>query len=96
MTGWMIDSFSAMECLTRMQQGQTAIVLRALDRAKRFTCFEASENSVIAATMTRIYQARAPLLEPETETDAYPWHRVVLTPHGRSVAGLADPPEAGA
>ena len=87
MTGIHIDSFSAMENLTKKQQSDTATVLRALHKAGRFSCFDASENPVIAGTITRICHSKPPLIEPDNETP-YPWTKAKLTPAGLAFAGL--------
>jgi len=51
-----IDRFSAgIDDLTRKQQGDHIAVLRVLQRTGRFSNFEATDNAVIARTMTRLF-----------------------------------------
>ena len=68
-----VCSFSAaLDSLTRKQQADEEAVLAVLHQTGRFSCFEASENPTIAATMTRLCRKRL-----KTEDAGFPWTRVV-------------------
>lgn len=73
--------------LTRRQQAVPRLVLGVLARTKRFSVFEASDNQVIARTMTYLssdgfFRATG---------GAFPWTEVELTPAGeRLVDGRAN------
>ncbi|WP_261534453.1 hypothetical protein [Burkholderia multivorans] len=74
-----IDCFSVgLDDLPKKKQGNIAEVLRVLQKCGRFSCFEASANSTIAATMTTIYQGGY----IETKDLGYPWTKVKLTAKG--------------
>lgn len=78
-----IDSFSAgLDDLTRRQQGDMREVLRCLDKIKRFSCFEASDNKTIANTVTKAFKDG--LIEEVGKT-GYPWTKVRLTDAGRKL-----------
>ena len=101
-----IDSFSVgIDELSRKDASNELLVLGIISKAGRFSCFEASDNPTIAATMTRLMHG--PLVEkylPESykgqmepggdarapDSDTYPWTYVRLTPAGR--AALSDLP----
>ena len=74
-----VDRFSAgLDDLSRKDQGNTAKVLAVLKRTGEFSCFEASENQTIAATMTRLLKSD----RLESLGGAYPWTKVRVTPAG--------------
>lgn len=95
-----IDRFSAgLDDLTRVQQADHLAVLRVLARTGRFSCFEASDNDVIARTMTRLMHkgcttvvngkktAHGVLLK--TTGGAYPWTTCELTEAGKRLIEAA-------
>lgn len=77
---WMADRFSAgLDDLNRKQQADMQIVLRVMEKAKRFSSFEASDNDVIARTVTDIFR----LGYVKDMGGGYPWTNVELTDAGR-------------
>jgi len=90
-----IDRFSAgLDELTRKQQADPKAVLRVLEITKRFSCFEASENDVIARTITRMIHKGLILKKSDgTKTEYgqlikttggdYPWTTVEITEGGK-------------
>ena len=78
-----VCSFTALPDLTRKQQRDRYEVLAALNKAGGwFSVFEATENQDIAQTMTWI------MASDWVEKDGdpgYPWTKIKLTEHGRSV-----------
>lgn len=81
MDGVFIDRFSAgLDDLTRKQQADMQIVLRTLERTKRFSAFEASDNDTIARTVTDIFR----LGYVKDTGGGYPWTNVELTDAGRA------------
>jgi hypothetical protein len=95
-----IDRFSAgLDDLTRKQQADHIAVLRVLARTKRFSCFEASENQVIAKTMDRLLwkecttvngveKIKHGVLLKRTGGE-YPWTTVELTDAGKRLISEA-------
>jgi hypothetical protein len=80
--GVRIDRFSAgLDELTRKQQRSFTEVLRVLDRTKRFSIFEATENQVIARTMDGLTEQGLINVTPQ----GYPWSAVELTDAGRGL-----------
>jgi hypothetical protein len=76
-----IDRFSAgLDDLKRKEQGDHVKVLQVLERTKRFSVFEATENDTIAHTMTYIMQEGF----AHSVGGAYPWTEVELTEKGRA------------
>lgn len=91
-----IDRFSAgLDDLTRKQQADAVAVLRVLARTKRYSAFEATDNDVIARTMTRLhhkgYMHYGRLIQKRGDGGAYPWTNIELTEGGLKL--LADHPE---
>jgi hypothetical protein len=87
-----IDRFSAgLDDLTRKQQADPVAVLRVLKATGRFSVFEATDNDIIARTMTRLvhkgYQGYGRLIEIDNSC-GYPWTKVKLTEAGERL--LAD------
>lgn len=94
------DRFSAgLDDLTRIQQADHVAVLRVLQRTGKFSCFEASENPVIARTMTRLMHKGCTTVKADGSKKAYglllkstggdyPWTTCELTDAGREL--LAD------
>ncbi|MFS2047534.1 hypothetical protein ACEN9J_02995 [Variovorax sp. Varisp41] len=92
MTRFIACSFSAgLDGLTRKQQADHIAVLRVLKRTGRFSAFEASENMVIARTMTRLIHKGLTTIKDGVRTNhgklietdhscGYPWVHVTLTP----------------
>lgn len=95
-----VDRFSAgLDDMPRKDQRSQIKVLRVLARTGKFSCFEASENQVIAGTVTALMHG--PWIEryvpdsykgkPEPggavapDQDTYPWTFVRLTDAGREV-----------
>ena len=75
-----IDRFSAgLDELTRRQQADPREVLRCLDRIKRFSIFEATDNQTIAKTMDLLEERKLIVTTPR----GYPWSDVELTEAGR-------------
>jgi len=71
--------FSAgLDDLSRKEQADPATVLRTLKRLGRYSCFEASDNRVIAKTMDSL-QERKLLV---SSCGAYPWSTCTVTPLG--------------
>jgi hypothetical protein len=89
-----IDRFSAgLDDLTRKEQGDPSVVLSTLKRLGRFSCFEASDNRVIAKTMDLLSDRG--LLDTDPSL-GYPWLKCTVTELGEKY--LADgilPPESG-
>lgn len=86
MARFFVDRFSVgLDELTRKQQRSTKDVLRVLHQAGRFSQFEASDNDVIARTMTTIMAGDL----VEKLGGAYPWTEVRLTDKG--LALISDP-----
>lgn len=82
-----IDRFSAgLDELTRRQQKSFTEVLRVLDRTKRFSIFEATDNQVIARTMDCLTEQALIRVTPQ----GYPWSAVELTDAGRKWLAKAD------
>lgn len=74
-----IDCFSVgIDDLPKEKQRSTVEVLRVLQKHGRFSCFEASANDVIAATMRNICHGGY----IETKDIGYPWTQVKLTQKG--------------
>jgi len=97
-----VDRFSiGLEDLSRKDAANDLIVLKLITDKGRFSCFEASDNPTIAATVTRLMHG--PFVEsyvPDTykskpepggarapDYDTYPWTYVRLTAAGRSALG---------
>ena len=81
-----IDRFSAgLDDLNRKQQADMQIVLRVMEKAKRFSSFEASDNDVIARTVTDIFR----LGYVKDIGGGYPWTNVELTDAGRAFLDTA-------
>jgi hypothetical protein len=71
--------FSAgLDDLSRAQQANPAVVLVTLKRLGRYSCFEASDNRVIAKTMDSLHERR--LLD--SSGGAYPWSTCTVTKLG--------------
>lgn len=64
--------------LSRKQQSDPVTLLRALKRLGRYSCFEASDNRVIAKTMDLLHERK--LLD--SSCGAYPWSTCTVTPLG--------------
>ena len=89
-----IDRFSGgLDDLTRKQQAEPAAVLRVLQKTKRFSVFEATDNDVISRTVSRICQKGCEVVKPdglrkkygkllEMVGGNYPWTHVELTDGG--------------
>lgn len=92
-----IDTFSSgLDGLTRNQQADHIAVLRVLQRAGRFSTFEATENDTIARTMDRLCHKGLVLKQPDgTKTTVgrlltvtggeYPWTTCELTDAGKKL-----------
>ncbi len=69
-----ICRFSAgLDDLTRKQQGNPEAVLAVLRRTKRFSVFEATDNQIIAATMTMLCKSGWITTD---NSCGYPWTNV--------------------
>ena len=83
-----LDRFSAgLDNLTRKQQADAVHVLRVLARTKRYSVFEATDNDVIARTMTRMHHKaymHYGVLLKDVGGD-YPWTHIELTDGGRQL-----------
>jgi len=80
-------TFSAgLDEMKRSHQRDPVMVLRALDRCRRFSVFEATATPAIAHTMT--YLCKAGLIETDHSV-GYPWTAVTLTEKGRSLMTTA-------
>ena len=89
-----LDCFSAgLDDLTREHQADEVKVLRVLQKTKRFSCFEASENATIARMMTRLMNKTYTRIDRDgtrheyglllrTTDGGYPWTNVALTEGG--------------
>lgn len=75
-----VDTFSSLPDLTQAQQADRQLVMRLLHKAGRFSCFEASDNPTIAATMTALCKMQ--IVETDTENFGYPWTGFKLTRAG--------------
>jgi hypothetical protein len=98
-----IDIFSVGLDEIPRKQVTTERILAILHREGRFSCFEASDNPVIARAMTAIMHSNLVQkyvperyrgkIEPEgtrgPDQDTYPWTYVRLTPEGLKLIGLA-------
>lgn len=79
-----IDSFTALPELTRKQQRDHVLVLRALSGTDRFSVFDATETQEIARTMTAI-ESKGWI---KTNTSiGYPWVAFEITDVGRAEMG---------
>lgn len=90
-----IDCFSSgIDELTCKQQGDHVAVLRALQRAGRFSVFEATDNAIISRTMTRLFNKGLVLKDPDGRKTTigvlvkrtggdYPWTTCELTDAGK-------------
>lgn len=77
-----LDRFSAgLDDLSRREQADIAAVLRVLNRTRRFSSFEASENRVIARTMDALIERGY----VRTRCLSYPWVAVELTAAGQAL-----------
>lgn len=85
--------------MRRADQSNPVKVLRALEKAGRYSVFEATANDTIARMMTRLYHKAliyrgkkygGPMLKMD-HTMGYPWSRAVLTDAAKQL--LADYPE---
>jgi hypothetical protein len=65
--------------MKRKDQRDPAKVLRVLQRLKRFSVFEATENQIIAETMTWLVEDK--LIDVDN-SPGYPWSNVKLTAKG--------------
>ena len=91
MSTMIVDNFtSGLDDLTRKQQRDIAIVLKVLEKHKRFSVFEATANDVIARTMDEVYKGKY----VRDTGGAFPWRNVELTDAGRALIGATH--EAGA
>lgn len=101
MTAIFIDRFSAgLDDLTQKQQADHIEVLRVLARTGRFSCFEASENQIIARTMDRLIHKGCTTVDADGKKTAhgvllkllggnYPWTACELTEAGKRLIGAA-------
>lgn len=64
--------------ISRKQQSDPVTVLRTLKLLGRYSCFEASDNRVIAKTMDSLHERK--LLD--SSCDVYPWFTCTVTPRG--------------
>jgi hypothetical protein len=77
-----VDCFTAgLDDLKRKEQRDMRTVLKKLSTMKRFSVFEASDNDVIAKTMTDICQGGY----IETTGGDFPWTEFKITPKGQAV-----------
>ena len=87
---------SGLSDMTRKQQRDHVAVLRALKSLGRFSVFDASANTVIATTITRLMTKGLTIRKADgTETvygqllestgGEYPWTTVKLTPAGEQL-----------
>ena len=93
------DRFRAgLDDLTRAQQADDVKVLRVLQKTKRFSCFEASENATIGRTITRLIHKAYTRIDADgtrheyglllrTTGGAYPLTNVELTEGGQRLLG---------
>lgn len=70
-----IDTFSSLDGIPKKLHGDDDTVLHVLMLAKRFSTFEASESSKLAATIKRLEKAGKIKLEQNSQ---YPWHNVAI------------------
>lgn len=94
MTATIICSFSAgLDDLKAWERTDPVAVLRVLQRAGRFSVFEATANDAIARTMTRLCHKGCSIVRNGVRTDygrlietdntcGYPWTKVTLTDAG--------------
>ena len=84
-----IDRFSAgLDELSRKDQRNQLKVLAVLAQAKLFSVFEATENAVIAATMTTVMKSGW----VADVGGGYPWTNIELTDAGREALGHGEKP----
>lgn len=90
MTNVHICNFSSgLDDMKRKDQKDIVKVLRVLKEYKRFSCFEATANPVIAKTVTLIIQRKL----VQYTGGHYPWTNVEITELGEAVlAGGPIPP----
>lgn len=75
-----IDRFSAgLDDMKKKEQADIGKVLKVLSEIKRFSVFEATENTVIANTMTKIMQDGY----AESTGGSFPWTDVKITQKGK-------------
>ena len=89
-----IDCFTAgLDDLTRKQQADPVAVLRALQKTKCFSVFEATNNEVISRTVSRLCQKSCEVVKLDGSKKKYgrllemvggnyPWTNVELTDGG--------------
>lgn len=94
MTAAIICSFSGgLDSLPRKSQRDIVAVLRVLQRAGRFSVFEATANDTLATMMTRLCNQGYSTVRNGVRTDygrlietdntcGYPWTKVTLTEAG--------------
>lgn len=87
-----IDRFTSLDHLSKKAQADDREVLRVLHDAGRFSVWDASENPVIARTVTRLFRLKMieDVLDDKGQKSPYPWHVVRLTEAGLRAAGLKE------
>lgn len=81
-----IDSFSRLGDLKPKERSDHRAVLRALDKAGKFSVFEATEHADLAGTLTALPKHGLVVYHGDEEGFAYPWTGVTLTDEGRALA----------
>lgn len=76
--------FSSLDDLPKRERNMAG-VLRALDRVKKFSTFEACNYAWLGGLLTRA--AKEGLAEFDHEKHGYPWTAVTLTAKGREMIG---------
>lgn len=93
MTAILCSFSDGLDDMPRKQQADPIAVLRVLKRAGRFSAFEASDNMVIARTITNLFHkslmGRGRMLEMDNSM-GYPWTKVVLTPAAEQLLAELD------
>jgi hypothetical protein len=90
-SGAVVCSLSAgLDDMKRKDQRDPIKVLRVLSQIKRFSVFEATDNAVIARTMTKLFDWGL----AASVGGAFPWTNVEVTPKGLTAleAGQYEPP----
>lgn len=97
-----VCSFSeGLDDLKRKDQANAVAVLRVLQRAGRFSIFEATANQTIARTMSRLCHKGYSVFRDGVRTDygklidtdnscGYPWTNVTLTEGGKRLLSDED------
>jgi hypothetical protein len=83
MRGLHICRFSSLDELKPRDRGDHAAVLRVLEKAGRFSVFEATEHQKLGAVLTQLPKDGLAIYD---HSCGFPWTKVTLTDKGRELA----------